>query len=472
MNIAVKAQGADALEVVSPVDGNVFARRRYAGGADIEAALARAEAAARDWARTPLETRVALVTAFGQEMVKRAPQLAETLAWQMGRPLWQADETPRLKLVGDLAAQAAGAALAEEGYPADPGIRRFVRRAPHGVTLAICAWNYPVAMMGYLVTAPLIAGNVVIFKHSPQTPLTAEIAAEAFKAAGLPEGVFQAIHMTHPDAETMIGSGRLRAVNFIGSLAGGKRVHAAAAGTLTQVHLELGGKDPAYIRADADIERAIPLLVEGSYSNAGQSCCSVERIYVHQSIRDRFIEAFVAEAANVTLDHPITGKQPYIGPVVRASSAATIRNQVADALAKGARQALATGRSEARHLGPAYVEPEVLIDVNHAMSVMHDETFGPVAAIQTVGGDEEAVRLMNDTEYGLTASVWTADSETGVNLLDQVDAGTVYLNRCDHADLYLPWGGLRNSGTGRVNGREGLLQSTETKSFHVRTRFV
>lgn len=472
MNIAVNAQGGQALEVVSPIDGKVYARRNYSSGAEIEAALARAEAAARGWARTPLETRVALVTRFGQEMVKRAPQLAETLAWQMGRPLWQADETPRLKLVGELAAQAAGNALAEEGYPADPGIRRFVRRMPHGVTLAICAWNYPVAMMGYLVTAPLIAGNVVIFKHSPQTPLTAEIAAEAFAAAGLPEGVFQAVHMTHPDAETIIGSGRLRAVNFIGSLAGGKRVHAAAAGTLTQVHLELGGKDPAYIRADADIERAIPLLIEGSYSNAGQSCCSVERVYVHQAIRKRFIEAFVAEAATVTLDHPITGKQPYIGPVVRASSAATIRNQVADALARGAKQAIATGRSAARDLGPAYVEPEVLIDVNHTMAVMRDETFGPVAAIQTVSGDEEAVKLMNDTEYGLTASVWTADSETGVALLDQVDAGTVYLNRCDHADLYLPWGGLRNSGTGRVNGREGILQSTETKSFHVRTRFV
>ena len=460
-----------ALDVVSPVDGSIYARRGYARGDEIEAALARAERAAKTWARTPIEERVALLSRFADEMVKRAPQLAETLSWQMGRPLWQADETPRLKLVGDLAAQAAGEALAEEGYPTEPGIRRFVRRVPHGVTLSICAWNYPVAMLGYLVTAPLLAGNVVLFKHSPQTPLTAEIAAEAFAAAGAPEGVFQAIHMTHSDAERLIGSGRLGSVYFIGSVAGGRRVHAAAAGTFTHVHLELGGKDPAYIRADADLDRAIPLLAEGCYSNAGQSCCSVERIYVHKSIRDRFVGAFEAAAAEVTLDHPITGKS-YVGPVVRASAAAAIRAQLDEALAKGAKRVLPAGRLAARELGPAYVEPELLIDVDHSMAIMRDETFGPVAAIETVADDEEAVRLINDSPYGLTASVWTADTDRGVALLDQLEAGTVYLNRCDHADLYLPWGGVKTSGLGRVNGREGLKQATATKSFHVRTRFV
>jgi len=469
MNIAVES--GESFTIESPVDGSIYARRSYARPAAIEAALTKAESAQARWARTPLEERVALLARFNAEMTARAPQLAESLTWQMGRPLWQADETPRLKLVGELAGQAAGEALAEAGYPADPGISRFVRRVPLGVTLSICAWNYPVAMLGYLVSAPLIAGNVVIFKHSPQTALIAEIAAEAFAAAGAPDGVFQAIHMTHSDCERLIGSGRLHAVNFIGSVAGGRRVHRAAGGSFTHVHLELGGKDPAYIRPDVDLARAIPLLVEGCYSNAGQSCCSVERIYVHADIHDRFVEAFAAEAATVTLDHPLSAK-PYIGPVVRASAAAHIRGQIDEALAKGAKRVLAPGRSAARDLGPAYVEPELLAEVDHSMPLMREETFGPVAAVQRVADDAEALRLMNDSSYALTASVWTADEAEGQRLLDELEAGTVYLNRCDHADLYLPWGGFKTSGLGRVNGREGLLQATAAKAFHVRSRFV
>jgi acyl-CoA reductase-like NAD-dependent aldehyde dehydrogenase len=463
MNIAERP----AFDVVSPVDGRIYARRTYASVQDIETALTRAEAAAKGWARTPIEERIAVIARFGEEMARRAPELAEAVAWQMGRPLWQADETARLKLVGDLTADAASA-LADEDFAADPGIRRFTRRVAQGVTLSICAWNYPVAMLGYLVSGPLVAGNVVIFKHSPQTPVIGDIAAEAFAAAGAPQGVFQALDMTHPDAERVIGSGRLRAVNFIGSVAGGRRVHAAAAGTFTHVHLELGGKDPAYIRPDADLAKAMPLLVEGSYSNAGQSCCSVERIYVHEAVAKRFIAEFAAQAAEVTIDHPIDTRS-YIGPVVSARAAANIRDHVDDAVAKGARRIFEPKRSQ---LGEAYVAPELLVGTDHTMKVMREETFGPVAAIQTVRDDAEAVRLMNDSDYGLSASVWTADTDTGLKLLDEIEAGTVYLNRCDHADLYLPWGGLKNSGLGRVNGREGLKQASDIKAFHVRTEFI
>jgi len=470
MNIAVTADEGQAFDVVSPVDGKVYTKRHYAGAGQIEAALRRAEAAAKDWARTPIAERIALVTRFGEEMAGRGTRLAEALAWQMGRPLWQADETPRLRLVGELIGQAAGA-LADEEYEADPGIRRFTRRVAHGVTLSICAWNYPVAMLGYLVSGPLVAGNVVLLKHSPQTPIIADIAAEAFAAAGGPDGVFQALDMTHPDAERLIGSGRLRAVHFIGSVAGGRQVHAAAAGTFTHVHLELGGKDPAYIRPDADLGKTIPLLIEGAYSNAGQSCCSVERLYVHEAIAKRFIDAFTAQAAQVTIDHPITAKS-YIGPVVSARAAGTIRAHIEDALAKGAKRTMPPGPSPAGDLGEAYVQPEVLIGVDHRMRVMREETFGPVAAIQIVRDDAEAVALMNDSDYGLSASIWTADHETGLRLLDEVEAGTVYLNRCDHADLYLPWGGVKNSGLGRMNGREGLRQASDIKAYHVRTEFA
>lgn len=470
MNIVTKADDDLRFDVVSPIDGSVYSSRNYASGAKIEAVLAKAEAAAKGWRRTPLEDRLSIIARFHDAISRHAPELAEAVSWEMGRPLWQADEVPRLKLVGELTADAARHVLADEPYPSDLSVRRFVRREPLGITLSICAWNYPVAMMGYLATAPLIAGNVVIFKHSPQTPLVAEIAEKAFAEAGLPDGVFQAIDMAHDDAERMIGSGRLRSVNFIGSVAGGKRVHAAAAGTLTHVHLELGGKDPAYIRPDADLEQAVPQVIEGVYSNAGQSCCSVERIYVHEDIHDRFVEMFAAEAAGVSLDKPNGDSKPIMGPVVRASAAANIRNQIDEALAMGAQRVIQPNKAAAE-LGEAYVAPEVLINVTSKMGLMRDETFGPVAAIQKVGSDAEAVELMNDSEYGLSASVWSSNEAEGLKLLDEIEAGTVYLNRCDHADLYLPWGGMKASGLGRTNGIEGIRAVTETKAFHVRTRF-
>jgi acyl-CoA reductase-like NAD-dependent aldehyde dehydrogenase len=457
------------FSVTSPVDGSTYATRAYADGAAIEAALARARAALRSWQRTPLAERLAILLRFGEEMQARAAQLAEMLAWQIGRPLWQADETPRLALVGRLLADVAAETLADVAYPADENIRRYVRPTAGGLHLSICAWNYPTAMLGYLVTAPLAAGNVVIFKHSPQTPLIAEVAEEAFRAAGGPEGVFQSLHLDHADAERLIASGAFNAVNFIGSVNGGRRVHAAAAGTFTQVHLELGGKDPAYIRADADLSAAVPQIAEGSFSNAGQSCCSVERIYVDRTIHDRFVEALVAEAAKWTIGHPIAEK-PMVGPVVRASAADTIRGMTEQAVRAGARRLMPeAGARHAAELGAAYVAPEVLVGVDHGMAIMRDELFGPVACIQAVDGDDQAVALMNDSDFGLSASIWTQDIDRGAALLDEVEAGTVYLNRCDHADLYLPWGGVKNSGMGRTNGRAGLIEATAAKAYHVRS---
>ncbi len=463
-------QTSENFTVISPVNDAPYVTRAYDRGDKIELALTRATEAARSWRKVPLQDRIAAVLRFGEQMQARSGTLSEAVAWQIGRPLWQADETPRLKLIGELLAKAADA-LGDETYPGDPHIRRFVRHEPLGVHLSICAWNYPTAMLGYLVSAPIIAGNVVIFKHSPQTPVIAEAAAEAFRAAGAPEGVFQSLHLTHPDAEALIASGRVQAVNFIGSVAGGRRVHAAAGGTFTRVHLELGGKDPAYVRADADVAKAVVELAEGCYSNAGQSCCSVERLYVHEAVHQRFVEAFTDEARKWTLGHPIDAK-PMIGPVVRSSAADSIRRQVAEALEKGARRTLAPGRTGAGSLGQCYIEPEVLIGVDHGMTIMRDELFGPVACIQKVSSDSQAIALMNDSDYGLTASVWTTDVEQGIRLLDELDAGTVYLNRCDHADLYLPWGGVKQSGLGRINGRVGLEQATEQKAFHIRERLA
>lgn len=455
------AQGT--FTVISPVDGSTYMERPYAGGAEIAAKLAAARSALKPWRRTPLAERAALILRFGDEMKARAAALSEAVTRGIGRPHWQSDETPRLALVGELLAQGAEAALADQPFESDTAIRRFARPMPGGLHLSICAWNYPTAMLGYLVSQPLISGNVVILKHSPQTPLIAELAEEAWQAAGGPAGVFQSLHLSHPEAERLIAGGNFDAVNFIGSVAGGKRVHAAAGGTMTAVHLELGGKDPAYIRADADIDRLVADIAEGCFSNAGQSCCSVERIYVDRAVEGRFTEALLAEARKWTIGHPVEEKA-MIGPVVHAGAANRIRAEIDAAAAAGGRRLIGT----ATDLGPAYVPAEVLTGLDHSMSIMREELFGPVACIQTVSGDEEAIALMNDSHYGLSASIWTRDVERGLALLDEVEAGTVYLNRCDHADLYLPWGGVKESGLGRTNGRVGLLETTAAKAFHIR----
>lgn len=453
----------DRFDVISPIDGSVHLARSYAGPEEISGKIEAARGAKTAWRRTPLAERSAIVRRFGDEMKARAEELGDTVAWSIGRPRWQADETPRLAMVGDLLAQGAERTLADHAFESDEAIRRFTRPVPGGLHLSICAWNYPTAMLGYLVSQPLIAGNVVILKHSPQVPLVAEIAEEAWRAAGGPAGAFQSLHLSHADAEKLISEGTFQAVNFIGSVAGGKRVHAAAGGTMTSVHLELGGKDPAYIRADADIDRLVADIAEGCYSNAGQSCCSVERIYVDHSNHDRFVDALVAETAKWTIGHPIEEKA-MIGSVMNARAADRIRGQIDQAVAAGARRLIGA----ATDLGPAFVPAEVLTGVDHSMSIMRDELFGPVAAVQAVSGDDEALALMNDSIYGLSASIWTQDVERGLELLDEVEAGTVYLNRCDHADLYLPWGGIKDSGLGRTNGQVGLMETTVAKAFHVR----
>lgn len=457
------------FDIISPVDGSVFASRAYADANEIESAVAIARKAQADWAETALEERIKLLLRVVAEVRKDAANFAREVSWQMGRPAEQADETGRLEQVVGLLADEARTHLEPIAYPSGDGVTRYVKRDPLGVCLSICAWNFPVAMTDSLIFAPMLAGNTVLFKHAPQTALVGERFEAAFRAAGAPAGLFQNLNMAHADADRVISSGQVDAVKFIGSTRGGKEVHRAAAGTLTHVGLELGGNDATYVRDDANLDRAIPDLVEGAFGNAGQSCCSVERIYVSAAICDEFVERFVAAASEWRMGHPFEGA-PHIGPMVSANAAYRVRALIEQAKSCGARTGLAEQAVPDVGDARAYLSPQVLINASHDMDVMRTEIFGPVAPIVSVSGDVEALKWINQTDYGLTASIWSEDLGAAASLGDRIKVGTMYVNRCDHADLYLPWGGMKQSGIGRIHGGAfGYDEFTAPKSYHVRT---
>jgi acyl-CoA reductase-like NAD-dependent aldehyde dehydrogenase len=348
-----------------------------------------------------------------------------------------------------------------------PGFRRFVRREPLGVVLVLAPWNYPYLTAVNAVVPALLAGNAVILKHSEQTPLCAERFAEAFAAAGLPRGVFQFLHCDHAAVARMIGSREIDFVAFTGSVEGGHAVVRAAAERFIGSGLELGGKDPAYVRADAPFAHTVENLVDGAFFNAGQSCCGIERIYVQRSLYDRFVEAFVAQVAQYRLGDPLDPATT-LGPMARARAADFVREQIAEAVASGARALVDPRAFPADRPGTPYLAPQVLVDVTHGMRVMSEESFGPVVGIMPVADDAEAVVRMNDSRYGLTASIWTADAEAALALGDELETGTVFMNRCDYLDPALAWTGVKDSGRGVTLSRLGYEVLTRPKSYHLK----
>jgi len=340
----------------------------------------------------------------------------------------------------------------------------FIRREPLGVVLVLAPWNYPWLTSVNAVVPALLAGNTVVLKMAQQTPLVAERYRQAFAAAGLPDGVFQFLHIDHESAARVIADPRIGFIAFTGSVGGGHAVQRAAAGRFIGTGLELGGKDPAYVRADAPLQATIENLVDGAYFNSGQSCCAVERIYVHRAVFKPFVEGFVELARQYRLGNPLE-RQTTLGPLVRTEAANSVRAQIRDALDKGAKALL---DPKADREGTPYLAPQVLVDVDHGMAVMTEETFGPVVGIMAVASDEEAIGLMNDSRYGLTASIWTADAQAAIRIGDRVETGTWFMNRCDYLDPALAWTGVKDSGRGCTLSRLGLESFTRPKSYHLR----
>ncbi|MCM0151334.1 aldehyde dehydrogenase family protein [Photobacterium galatheae] len=456
-------------QTISPVDGSVYVTRPHASQTEIQQALTLAERAQKNWAGTDLAERQAICAKAVEWFEAHQAEIGLEISWQMGRPVRYAKgEVAGLAERARYMIAASETALAPVTLPDKPGFTRYIRREPVGVVAVIAPWNYPYLTAVNSIVPALLAGNSVILKHSAQTPLCAERLKAAFDAAGLPEGVFQFLHLSHDDTTALIQSTQISHVAFTGSVPAGAHVEQAVAGRFIGVGLELGGKDPAYIREDADLDAAVETAIDGAFFNSGQSCCGIERIYVHASVYDTFVEKAVAIVNQYTLgrsDDPDTT----LGPLVRASAADFVRGQIAEAVAQGAVAHIDEKNFPLSKAGTPYLAPQILTQVDHSMRVMHEESFGPVVGIMKVSSDEEAIALMNDSDFGLTASIFTQDIDTGITLGEQLETGTFFMNRCDYLDPALAWTGVKQSGRGFTLSVLGFEALTRPKSFHIKT---
>ena len=454
------------IKCISPVDGSTYAERTALTLPEAEAAVARARAAQSAWAALPLADRIAKVKAGVEALNAMKDRIVEELAWQMGRPTRFGGEfggvNDRTAYMSDIAAEA----LAPMVVEASDRFERRIERAPVGVVFVLAPWNYPYLTAINTIVPALIAGNSVVLKHASQTLLVGERLAEALHAGGVPVDVFQNVVLDHDTTEALIAARAFNFINFTGSVAGGAAMERAAAGTFTGLGLELGGKDPGYVAADADLEAAVDSLMDGAMFNAGQCCCGIERIYVHESLYDAFVEKAVAWVKTLKLGNPFDAETT-LGPMANARFAAVVRAQVAEAIAEGATPLIDPALFPADD-GGAYLAPQVLTGVTHQMRVMREESFGPVVGIMPIKDDAEAIQLMNDSPYGLTASIWTASADRAAAIGDQLDTGTVFMNRCDYLDPALCWTGCKDTGRGGSLSVLGYHAVTRPKSYHLK----
>ncbi len=455
---------------ISPIDGSVYVERELASPQQIETALARAVAAQRGWKQTRIEERAAVCERIVQYMLDNTDAIAEEITWQIGRPLrYSPGEIKRgFQERARYMVSIAPEALADIPTSARDGFQRFIRREPLGVVLVLSPWNYPFLTVVNSIVPAVMAGNSVILKHSDQTPLAAERLTEAFRAAGIPDGVVQYLHTTHAEVARIIADDRIGFVAFTGSVAGGHAVQQAASSRFIATGMELGGKDSAYVRPDVDMAYAVENIVDGVCFNSGQSCCAVERVYVHQDVYDEFVERAVALTKQYVLGNPLEAETT-LGPMVRTRAAEFVRKQIDDAVRAGAKALIDPALFPMNQVGTPYLAPQILVDVDHSMSLMMDESFGPVVGIMKVKDDAKAIALMNDSRYGLTASIWTQDADAAIEIGDQVNTGTWYMNRCDYLDPELAWTGVKDSGRGCTLSVLGYESFTRPKSFHLRT---
>ncbi len=458
----------DLITCISPVDGSVHVQRLAVSDAEITTATKTARAAQRAWRHTSIAERARVCLAAVEAMLAMEAEIVPELAWQMGRPIrYGAGELRGFAERARHMIAIAPAALGDIDPGAKEGFTRFIRREPLGLVMVVAPWNYPYLTAVNSVIPALMAGNAVILKHAAQTQLVGDRFQMAFDRAGLPAGLFRTLRLSHAQTAKMISAGLLDQVNFTGSVPGGRAMEQAAAGTFTGIGLELGGKDPAYVRADADLAHAVENLVDGAFFNSGQSCCGIERIYVHADLYDRFVEGAVELTKTYVLDTPLA-EATTLGPMVKTEAAEFVRGQIADAVRAGARALIDPRHFGRDAAGTPYLAPQIVTGVDHSMAIMMEETFGPAVGIMKVHNDDEAVHLMNDSPFGLTAAIWTRDATAAQRIGDTLEAGTVFMNRCDYLDPALAWTGVKDTGRGATLSVVGYETLTRPKSFHFR----
>ncbi|KAK7741792.1 hypothetical protein SLS53_004856 [Cytospora paraplurivora] len=460
----------EVIKTISPNTNEAIITRNGLSAEEVDLLPKTSAEAFKTWSKTSLAERQAIVKKALDWLSANEDELALEITTQMGRPIaYTAKEVQTAVKRGEYLIKISEDTLKDTDGEPEKGFKRYIRKVPVGPVLILFPWNYPYLTLVNSLLPALLSGNTVILKPSPQTPTIAEQVAKAFEHAGLPSGVLQYFHSGSPTIiESIVRNPLVSLVCFTGSVAGGLAVQKAAADRIVGVGLELGGKDPAYVRGDVDIAWAAEEIVDGAIFNSGQSCCSIERVYVDEKIHDQFVEAVQNVLKGYKLGDPFD-KSTHVGPVISARSKETIEAHIKDALEKGAKDA--TPENESFSNPPPkgnFVKPTLLTGVTHEMLVIKEETFGPVIPVLKVKNDEEALKFLNDSEFGLTASIWTKDTAKGVELSEEVEAGTVFVNRCDFPSPDLAWTGWKNSGKGQTLSRFGFDQFVKLKSFHIK----
>ena len=457
------------LQTITPIDNSIYVEREYASPQMIENTLEKSKNVYEKWKQFPLKDRKIIVSKFVENFLKNNKEIEEQLCRQMGRPISQCPGEMRgFKERALYMIEKSDEALQRIISKKDSEFDNFVSKDPLGTIFIIAPWNYPYNTSVNSIVPSLLAGNCVILKHSSQTPLCAEQLNKALIDSGIPDGVFQYLHLDHASTSKIISDNRIDHVLFTGSVSGGRQVKKAIGERFINAGLELGGKDPAYVRKDCNLQHAIENLADGAFFNSGQSCCGIERIYVDSEIYEKFVEGIKNITEQYILDDPLK-EQTNLGPVVKLSSATFIRNHIKEAISKGAKDIIDNKNFKISEDNNCYVSPSVLIDVDHSMSFMMDETFGPTVGIMKVNNEEQAAKLMNDSSYGLTACIWTSDKEFALSFGKKIHTGTFFMNRCDYLDPGLAWTGVKDTGIGVTLSVLGFDHVTRAKSYHYRT---